>query len=94
MQHWEQVTDIPMLTVDYEDMIENQEAVSRRILDFCGLEWDDTVMQFHKNKRDVATASFDQVRQPIYTSSLARWKNYEKFIGPLKDALGDSIESQ
>jgi len=89
MQHWEEVIDIPMLNVDYEDMIEDPEGSSRKILDFCGLEWQDSVMDFHKSGRTVATASFDQVRQPIYKTSRARWKNYEKHIGPLRDALAE-----
>jgi tetratricopeptide (TPR) repeat protein len=91
MQHWEQVIDIPMLTVDYEEMIEDSEAMSKKILDFCEIEWQDSVMDFHNSKRAVATASFEQVRQPIYKTSKARWKNYEKHIGPLKDALSDPV---
>jgi tetratricopeptide (TPR) repeat protein len=94
MRHWEQVADIPMMTVDYEDMIENTVAVSRRLVDFCGLEWNEAVTQFHAAKRSVATASYDQVRQPIYTTSRARWKNYEKYIGPLREALGDCVDSE
>ena len=93
MQHWESVLDLPMLTVRYEDMIADQEAVTRKMLEFCGLEWDERCLQFHKSERHVATASYDQVRQKIYTKSKARWKNYEKHIAPLLDALGDSIES-
>ncbi len=89
MQHWQQVTDIPVLDVNYEDMIQEPEVAARRILDFCDLEWDDSVMDFHKNKRIVATASIDQVRQPIYSSSIARWKNYASHIEPLKTALSN-----
>ncbi len=87
MKHWEQVIDIPMLHVDYEDMIEDAEGMSRKILDFCGLEWQDSVLDFHTTGRAVATASFDQVRQPIYKTSRERWKNYEQHIEPLKSAI-------
>ncbi len=87
MQHWQQVTDIPMLEMKYEDMVQEPEAAARKILAFCNLDWDESVLDFHKNKRVVATASIDQVRQPIYKESMARWKNYEKHIEPLKAAL-------
>ena len=92
MQHWKSALDLPILTVRYEDMIADQEAVTRKMLEFCDLEWDERCLQFHKSERHVATASYDQVRQKIYTKSRARWKNYEKHIAPLLDALGDSIE--
>jgi len=87
MQHWRDTISLPMLEVQYEDMIADQEAGSRRIVEFCGLEWDEQCMDFHKTERYVATASYDQVRQPIYKSSVSRWKNYEEYIGPLIDAL-------
>jgi tetratricopeptide (TPR) repeat protein len=87
MKHWEEVIDIPILTVQYEDMIQDQEAMSRKLLEFCGLEWDESVMKFYDSKRDVGTASYDQVRQPIYQSSKERWKNYEKHITPLIEEL-------
>ncbi len=90
MKHWEDVIDIPIMTVQYEDMIEDQENMSRQILDFCGLAWDDSVMNFYDSKRDVATASYDQVRRPIYKTSKERWKNYEKHIEPLMDELNYS----
>ncbi|NOZ38105.1 MAG: tetratricopeptide repeat protein [Gammaproteobacteria bacterium] len=92
MQHWEDVLDLPMLTVRYEDMVADQEAVSRKMIAFCDLEWDEHCLQFHKSERHVATASYDQVRQKIYTQSKARWKNYEQHITPLIEALGDNIE--
>ncbi len=92
MQHWEEVLELPIITIRYEDMIANQEAVSRKMIAFCELEWDERCLQFHKSDRHVATASYDQVRQKIYTQSKARWKNYEKHIAPLIETLGDSIE--
>ena len=87
MKHWEKVVDIPILTVHYEEMVENQEAMSKKLLDFVGLEWDKRMLEFHRSERTVATASYDQVRQPIYKSSRERWRNYEKHLGPLKESL-------
>jgi len=87
MKHWDSVIDLPMLTVKYEDMISDQEAMTRKLLDFCDLEWDESVMKFYDSKRDVGTASYDQVRQPIYQTSKERWKNYEKHLAPLMSKL-------
>jgi hypothetical protein len=82
------------LDVQYEDIVANQETQARRIIDFCGLDWNDACIDFHKNKRSIRTASVTQVRQPIYKSSVERWRNYEKFLGPLLDALGDFAPKQ
>jgi tetratricopeptide (TPR) repeat protein len=85
MAHWRAV--LPpgfILEVPYEELVADQEAWSRKMLDFIGLEWDARCLEFHTNKRQVATASVWQVRQKVYKSSVARWRNYEKFIGPLK----------
>ncbi len=83
MQHWKNVLDIPILDIRYEELVENQEAVSRQMIAFCNLDWDDACLQFHKNNRLIWTASYDQVRKPMYKKSVARWKNYEKYIEPL-----------
>ncbi len=88
MTHWQQVLDLPMLEVDYEELVSDQERVSRAMVAFCGLDWDDRCLQFHKTERYITTASYDQVRRPMYASSKARWKNYEKYLGPLQEALG------
>jgi len=90
MQHWRKL--LPggaFLDVQYEDVVADQEAQSRRLIEYCGLEWNDACLDFHKNERAVSTASAIQVRQPIYKSSVERWRSYEKFLGPLFDALGD-----
>jgi tetratricopeptide (TPR) repeat protein len=87
MDHWRQVLPLPILEVDYEDIVADQEGQSRRILEFCGLEWNDAVLDFHKTQRTVQTASLWQVRQPIYTGALKGWCAYEKFLGPLKKSL-------
>jgi tetratricopeptide (TPR) repeat protein len=90
MEHWRRVLPAgAFLDVHYEDIVADQEGQSRRILEYCGLEWNDACLDFHKNKRAVSTASVSQVRQPIYKSSVERWRPYEKFMGPLFDALGE-----
>ena len=90
MEHWRKVLPAgAFLDVQYEDIVADQETQSRRIIEYCGLEWSDACLDFHRNKRAVSTASLAQVRQPIYRSSVERWRNYEKFLGPLLDALGE-----
>ena len=87
MDHWRTVLPTPIFDVDYDDLIQNQEAVSRHLVDFVGLDWDDRCLKFHENGRSVMTASQAQVRQPMYTSSLGKWHHYERHLGPLKEAL-------
>jgi len=91
MQHWHKVLPLKIFDVSYEDMVTDHEGMTRKILDFIGLEWDDACLEFQKTKRSVKTASNWQVRQPVYTSSVERWKNYDLFIGPLREALGDVL---
>lgn len=90
MKHWRAVLPVPMLEVDYEETIADQEGVSRRLIAHCGLEWDDRCLAFHKTERAVLTASAWQVRQPIYKSSVKRWQRYEQFLEPLKAALAEN----
>lgn len=83
--HWHRV--LPpgtILDVPYAELITDQEKWTRRILEFIGLPWDERCLQFHETSRPVSTASVWQVRQKIYQSSVGRWRNYEKFIGPLR----------
>ena len=87
MKHWKSLLDIPILEIQYEELVKDQEKKSRELIDFVGLEWDERVLRFYESKRSVVTASYDQVRQRIYTGSIARWKNYERYITPLVDAL-------
>jgi tetratricopeptide (TPR) repeat protein len=90
MDHWRDVLPAgAFLDVQYEDIVADQEAQARRMTGFCGLEWNDACIDFHKHERSVRTASWAQVRQPIYKSSVERWRPYEKYLGPLLDALGD-----
>jgi len=87
MNHWKKSADIDMLEVRYEDLVEQQEELTRKMIDHCGLPWDDACLNFHKARRTVRTASEWQVREPIYKRSVARWKRYEKHIGPMIDVL-------
>ena len=88
MKHWAQVLKMPILDVEYEQLISDQETISRRIVQHCRLEWNDQCMSFHETKRAIKTMSVWQARQPIYRTSVQRWKNYERHLQPLKDALG------
>ena len=95
MAHWRKVLPAgAFLDVQYEDIVADQEAQARRMLDFCGLEWDAACLDFHKHKRSIRTASVTQVRQPIYNSSVERWRLYEKHLGPLLDALSDLVPNR
>ena len=89
MEHWKHTLNIQMFELDYEDLVENQEEVSRKLVDYCGLPWHDNCLAHHNENLVARTASYAQVRNPIYSSSCNRWKNYARFIGPLVDALGD-----
>jgi tetratricopeptide (TPR) repeat protein len=90
MAHWREVLPAgSFLDVQYEDVVADTEGQARRILDYCGLEWDPRVLEFHRTERPVKTASANQVRQPIYGSSVARWRHYERHLGPLLAELGD-----
>ena len=88
MGHWRKVIDVPILTVVYEELVVDEEAQIRRLIEFCGLSWDDRCLRFYEARRDVSTASYGQVRRPIYRSSSGRWQHYEKHLSILFDALG------
>lgn len=87
MQYWREVLPGRMLEIDYEDLVENQEEVSRKLIDFVGLPWDEACLRPQDVQRTVLTASVWQVRQPVYKRSAGRWKNYEQHLGPLRDAM-------
>jgi Flp pilus assembly protein TadD len=90
MEHWKSVLTVPVLDVRYEDLVLDTRGQVRRMLEFLGLPWDDRCLRYYENERPVHTASVDQVRKPIYTASIGRWKHYEKHLRPLIDALGSS----
>ncbi len=85
MEHWHELFPETILDLKYEDLVSDQEAKSRQLIEFCGLLWDDNCLNFHENKREVKTASSWQVRQPVYKTSMERWRRYEKFLGPVLD---------
>jgi tetratricopeptide (TPR) repeat protein len=91
MRHWNEALPGRILTVQHEDMVENLEGNVRRILDFCGLRFEPACLEFHKTPRNVRTASSEQVRQPISREGVDQWRNYEPWLGPLKDGLGDAL---
>jgi tetratricopeptide (TPR) repeat protein len=91
MQHWDRVLPGRVLRVWHEDVVEDLESNVRRILDFCALPFEPACLQFYKTERSVRTASSEQVRQPIYREGLDQWKNYEPWLTPLREALGDAL---
>ena len=91
MRHWYAVLPGQILRVSYEDVVEDLAGNAERILDFCRLEFEPNCVEFHKLGRNVQTASSEQVRQPIFREALSQWRNYEPWLGPLKDALGDAL---
>jgi tetratricopeptide (TPR) repeat protein len=87
MAHWREVLPGRILEIDYEDLVEHQEASTRRLLAFCGLDWHDDCLAFERNTAPVATASAVQVRSPIFRSGLGRWRKYEAELAPLRELL-------
>jgi tetratricopeptide (TPR) repeat protein len=91
MQHWDEVLPGRVLRVCYEDLVGNLEGNVRRILEFCGLEFEPRCLEFYKTGRSVSTASSEQVRRPISREGISQWRHYEPWLDPLKDALGDAV---
>lgn len=89
MAHWR--TELPgrFLELRYEQVVDDTEAAAKSLLQWCNLDWDPRVLDFHKTKRPVLTASVTQVRQPIYRTSIGRWKKWEPYIQPLLAEIGD-----
>jgi len=88
MCHWQSDVKLPVLNVHYRDIVADVETITRQMIDYLGLPWNDSCLSYHESKRATATASWDQVRQPIYTKSLARWQRYQKHLGPLLEEFG------
>ena len=89
MQHWRKILPPSvMLELDYEELVSDPENQARRVLQHCGLEWDPACLRFGEKQRGIRTASLFQARQPVYRSAVGRWKQYERFLGPLETALG------
>jgi len=92
MDHWDKVLPGKVLRVQYEDVVSDLHQQVARILDFCGLPFEDSCVNFHATKRSVRTPSSEQVRQPIYKSGLEQWRHFEPWLGPLKKALGPILD--
>ena len=87
MDHWHEVLPGRVLTVQYEDVVADFEPQVRRLLDFCGLAWQDACLRFYESERPVRTPSAEQVRQPIYDRSVGYWRHYERHLGELIDVI-------
>ncbi len=87
MAHWERVLPGKILQVQYEDIVNDLEPSVRRILDFCGLEFEPACVEFHRRRRNVHTPSSELVHQPLYKESIDRWRHFERWLAPLKRAL-------
>lgn len=88
MDHWRAVLDLPILELDNEALVADQEGMTRRLLAFCELPWDAACLRFYEHDRVVNTLSYRQVRRPITDVSIGRWRHYAEYLGPLKQALG------
>ncbi|GEM_PF-1050280 len=87
MRHWKDDFGVPMLELHYEELVAEPERISREMVAHIGLEWDEQCLRFHESKRTVVTASFQQVREPVYRASAGRWKHYQKYLKPLTEVL-------
>jgi hypothetical protein len=93
MDHWDAVLPGRVLRVQHEDVIDDLEGSVRRILAYCGLEFETACIDFHKTKRSVRTPSSEQVRQPIFRDGLDQWKNFSPWLDPLRAALGPELSA-
>ena len=91
MDNWDEALPDFVLRVMHEDVVDDLETQVRRILDFCGLPFEENCIHFHRTERNIRTPSSEQVRQPIYREGIDRWRRYESHLGPLRDALGPEI---
>jgi len=89
MAHWQSLFGANVLDFDYDAFVREPRPAVARLLEFCGLEWHEGCMDFQRADRAVKTASVWQVREPLYQRSSGRWRNYERHLGPLREALGD-----
>ena len=91
MDHWDRVLPGKVLRVNYQEVVDDLETQVRRILDHCGLPFEDACVNFHQTERAVRTASSEQVRQPIFRSGLDQWEHFEPYLAPLREALGPDL---
>lgn len=93
MQHWDKELPGKILRIRYEDVVADLETQVRRLLDYCGLPFEEACLNFHQNERAVRTASSEQVRQPIFKSGVDQWENFSEFLDPLRNKLGPELVS-
>lgn len=91
VKHWRSVLPLRILELQYESLVADPEGESRRLVDFLGLPWDPACLAFHTTQRQVITASLWQVRQPLYSTSVGRWRNYRRHLAPLLQGLGGLV---
>ncbi len=92
MEHWRKTLSTPMLEIDYEQLVGDLESTSKKMFEWIGVEWTADCLHFHEAKRSVRTASLAQVRQPVYSHSVARWKNYERYLRSLFEMVVHGTE--
>jgi hypothetical protein len=92
MDHWDDVLPQRVLCVRYEDMVTDTENQIRRLLEYCGLDFEEQCLRFYETERAIRTPSSEQVRQPVYTEGLAQWRHFEAHLDPLKQALGPVLD--
>jgi hypothetical protein len=93
MRHWHEVLPGRVLEMRYEKMVADQETQTRRLLDYCGLPFEESCLRFYETERAVRTASSEQVRQPIYATSVNHWRHFQEQLAPLIDILGDELNA-
>jgi hypothetical protein len=91
MEHWDAALPGRVLRIHHEDVVDDLERSVRLILDFCELPFEPACVEFHRTERSIRTASSEQVRQPIFREGLDQWRNFEAWLGPLREALGDAL---
>ena len=91
MDHWNEVLPGFVHLVQHEDVVADLETEVRKLLDFCDLPFEQACLEYHKTERNVRTPSSEQVRQPIFTTALEQWRNYEEYLGPMIEALGPDV---
>ena len=92
MEHWHSILPGRVLDLRYEDLVADPEAEIRRLLDYCGLDWEDGCLRFYATDRPIESPSSEQVRQPIYTDALHHWRHFEGELGELVAALRPILE--
>jgi hypothetical protein len=93
MAHYDAVMPGHVHRIFYENMVSEPEGEVRKLLDYCGLPFEDACLRFYENDRAVRTASSEQVRQPIFTDARDHWQNFEPWLGPLKTAFGPVLQA-